>query len=116
MSTDGWSVQDAASRLLCSEASIRRRVASDGDLVAVDGAKPLLITHESVTEVQAEMLRRMGVAPAEPPLASGPTDERLKQLEDENTLLQGALADLAAANAAMLDTYRRLTAGAIPNN
>jgi hypothetical protein len=116
MSTAGWSVRDAAARLLCSEASVRRRVVPDGDLVAVDGAKPLLITRASVEAVQTEMLRRMGVLPADPAPVPDQTETRLRQLEADNQALQGALADLTAANAAMLDTYRRLSAGAIPND
>jgi hypothetical protein len=115
MSRDGWSVRDAAARLLCSEASIRRRAASDGDLQAVIGAKPLLITHASVQAVQAEMLRQMGITTGDQQ-QPGPAEERIRQLEAEIAALQGALADLTAANSAMLDTYRRLSAGAVPNN
>lgn len=115
MSSDGWSVRDAAARLLCSEASIRRRVASDGDLEAVSGAKPLLITHASVQAVQAEMLRQMGIA-RDGDQPRGPAEERILQLEAENATLQGALADLTAAHSAMLDTYRRLSDGSVPNN
>ncbi|GAA4372922.1 hypothetical protein GCM10023146_23870 [Nocardioides caricicola] len=115
MSSDGWSVRDAATRLLCSEASIRRRIGSDGDLVAVDGAKPLLITRASVEAVQAEMLRQMGVTQSSTEPTPDQTETRLRQLEAENQDLQGALADLTAAHAAVLDTYRRLSAGAIPN-
>lgn len=112
MSSVGLSVQDAATRLLCSEASIRRRIAPGGDLQTVPGAKPVLITHESFTAVQGEMLRRMGLA--EPTMTSG--GERVTQLEAEVTLLRGALADLTASNSAMLDTFRRLSEGSVPNN
>jgi hypothetical protein len=117
MSADGWSVREAATRLLCSEASIRRRVASDGDLETVPGVKPLRITAESVAAVQGEMLRKMGVAAASTAVPALTTnEERVAQLEAEVQTLQGALADLTASNAAMLDTYRRLSAGAVPNN
>lgn len=117
MNAAGWSVREAATRLLCSEASIRRRAASDGDLEAVPGHKPLRITAESVDAVQGEMLRKMGVTmalTAEPALTTN--IERIAQLEAEVRTLQGALADLTASSAAMLDTYRRLSAGAVPNN
>lgn len=116
MGSEGWSVREAATRLLCSEASIRRRVGSDGDLQAVPGAKPLRITAESVTAVQQEMLREMGVSTAAVSPANDVSTERVTQLEAELQTLQGALADLTAANAAMLDTYRRLSAGAVPNH
>ena len=116
MGADGWSVREAATRLLCSEASIRRRIGSDGDLQAVPGAKPLRITAESVTAVQQKMLREMGVSAAAVSTAPEVTAERIAHLEAELQTLQGALADLTAANAAMLDTYRRLSAGAVPNH
>lgn len=116
MSGDGWSVRDAATRLLCSEATVRRRLAPGGDLVAIDGSKPLLITRASVLAVQTEMLRKMGVATPDPMPAPSDTEARLRHLEAQNQALQGALTDLTAANAAMLDTYRRISAGAIPNN
>lgn len=104
-------------RPLCSEASIRRRIASDGDLEAVPGAKPLRITAESVATVQDEMLRKMGVVAASMmSSAVSPDEDRVTQLTADVQLLQGALADLTAANAAMLDTFRRLSAGAVPNN
>jgi hypothetical protein len=104
-------------RLLCSEASIRRRIASDGDLEAVPGAKPLRITAESVATVQDEMLRKMGVTAAWTRSSMVTTnEERVAHLAAEVQTLQGALADLTASNAAMLDTYRRLSAGAVPNN
>jgi hypothetical protein len=117
MSADSWSVREAATRLLCSEASIRRRIASEGDLQVVPGAKPLRVTAESVAAVQDEMLRKMGVGPtsAATPVAAA-NEERVAQLEADVQTLQGALADLTASNAAMLDTYRRLSAGAVPNN
>ena len=117
ISTEGWSVREAATRLLCSEASIRRRIASDGDLEAVPSAKPLRITEESVAAVQGDMLRKMGVA-VTPTLSSADATnaDRVTQLVAEVRTLQGALADLTASNAAMLDTYRRLSAGAVPNN
>ncbi len=110
-------MREAATQLLCSEASIRRRVASDGDLEAVPGAKPLRITAASVTAVQDQMLRKMGVAPPSTVSSDVAAAEiRIAQLTTEVQTLQGALADLTASNAAMLDTFRRLSAGAIPNN
>lgn len=103
-------------RLLCSEASIRRRIASEGDLQAVPGAKPLRVTAESVVHVQEEMLRRMGVPAASATPEATTTQGRVAELEAEVQTLRGALEDLTASNAAMLDTYRRLSAGAVPNN
>jgi hypothetical protein len=114
MRTESWSVREAATRLLCSEASIRRRVSTHGDLEAVPGAKPLRITAESVAAVQDEMLREMGITTAS--LGMRSSEEHVANLETEVRNLQGALADLTASNAAMLDTYRRLSAGAVPNN
>lgn len=116
MSAEGWSVSEAAARLLCSEASIRRRVASNGDLEAVRNAKPLRITAASVAAVQDEMLRKMGVIRASTEGGQVAEGERVTQLVAELQVLRGALADLTASNSAMLDTYRRLSAGAVPND
>lgn len=127
--SEGWSVQEAAQRLLCSEATVRRRLASSTDpLTTVAGSNPVRVTHASLAAVQAEMLRRMGIEATPsisgvevspdstaPTPGSGAADE-LARMQARIDDLQGALADLTAANAAMLDTYRRLSEGSRPNN
>jgi hypothetical protein len=119
---DGWSVQDAASRLACSESTVRRRVDA-GTLTAVDAAVPLRITKESLATAQREMLHRMGLAHPDDirELADNPSGvttgpDEIERLQNELTLVQGALADLTAAHATLLDTFRRLSDGAVPNN
>ena len=116
---DGWSPHEAADRLLCAEATVRRRVTS-GDLKREEGPGPLRITRASVEAAQADMLRRMGVTGPAPQGGQRRTeigaDAEVDRLRQQLRDLRGALADLTAAHAAVLDTYRRLSEGAIPND
>ena len=125
MSTDGWSVQEAAERLLCSDSTIRRRLRENGDLSAVDGPGPTRVTRSSVDAAQADMLRRMGVGNSCPQGSctnsqgadrdSAALATEVERLEADLALARGALDDLTAAHSALLDTFRRLSAGATPN-
>jgi hypothetical protein len=115
-----WSVREAAERLLCSEATIRRRVTSGDDLEREPGPGPLRITGKSLAAAQADMLRRMGVQDPDAQdtnqeQARPGKDEEMELLRAEVRRLQGALADLTAAHSAVLDTFRRLSSDAIPN-
>jgi hypothetical protein len=110
----GVSVRDAAARLHCSEATIRRRVEAR-ELVALPGPGPLRISAASVTSAQEDMLRRMGVDPpvrrGEPDAAALDLAAEVARLRSQVMGLKGALADLTAAHSAVLDTYRRLSEG-----
>lgn len=111
---DSYSVTDAARRLDCSEATIRRQVETSA-LEAVAGSRPLRITYESVeVELQAK-LDRMGVS-HQPPASEVDLRVQIAQLEGEVAFLRGALSDLTAAHSATLDTFRRISANSIPNN
>lgn len=118
--TEGWSVREAADRLVCSEATVRRRCEPGRDLSREAAPGPMRVTRASVEAAQADMLRRMGVAAPGPQEAGSQTEiERsaeLDRLRAQVRNLQGALADLTAAHSAVLDTYRRLSEGAVPND
>jgi excisionase family DNA binding protein len=114
MTAVGYTVGDAARRLDCSEPTIRRLI-ERGALEQVDRARPLLVTAESVDREVMAKLQRMGVGAVRDPDSSRLQD-RIRELEAEVSRLKGGMDDLVAANAAMLDTYRRLSTGGIPNN
>jgi DNA-directed RNA polymerase specialized sigma24 family protein len=109
-----YSVGQAAQRLDCSEATIRRDV-ERGVLAAVSGSKPLLLTVASVDQAVETKLKRMGVE-LQPPPSAADQAAHVAKLERDLEELKGALADLTAAHSAVLDTYRRLSSGGVPNN
>jgi hypothetical protein len=126
MPDDGLSVREAMDRLMCSESTLRRRLKPEGDLETVPDSSPVRVTRASVDAAQAVMTRRMGLSPAtpqDPCTNTQPTDGRIADLQREVerltaelTLTKGVLADLTTAHSALLDTFRRLSAGAVPNN
>lgn len=115
----GWSVGEAASRLLMSESTVRRRI-RDGDvLVAAAGPGPLRVTPASLNAMQSTMLQQMGLTRTDYERASEPhpdKDLEIDRLTTEILLLKGAIADLTAAHENLLNTYRRMSDGGIPNN
>jgi len=115
----GWSVSEAASRLLLSESTVRRRI-RDGDvLVAEAGPGPLRVTLASVTAMQSLMLQQMGLPSTDQERALEPQPDKdleIDRLTAEILLLKGAIADLTAAHENVLNTYRRMSDGGIPNN
>lgn len=126
MASDGWTVREAAARLLCSESKVRRRLRPGGDLKALDAPGPLRVEAASLAAAQTDMLRRMGVSGlGEQVGCMNPqgADQAQTDLQRENERLtrdlvmaRGALDDLTAAHATLLDTFRRLSQGATPNH
>ena len=53
---------------------------------------------------------------AEPTKPQAAQDQELDRLSSEVVLLKGVVADLTAAHENMLNTYRRMSEGGIPNN
>ena len=63
----GLSVAQAARRLACSEASVRRSI--DDELEAVPNVSPLRVTVASVEARRRELLRQLGVPDGDETLA-----------------------------------------------
>lgn len=100
----GLSVSEAARRLACSEATVRRCIGAD--LVWVPDSSPGRVTAVSVEEKRRTLLRQLGV----------PDDSELSGLRDENLRLRQALNDLRMAQSLLLDAVGRFSQTAIPND
>jgi transposase-like protein len=116
VSMQGYTVGDAARRLDCSEATVRRQLEDDGPLEAIVGTRPLRVTRESVDREVQRKLNAMGVMPTGPTEGEAVLQMRIVELEGEVARLKGALFDLSTAHESVMNTYRRMTDGVIPNN
>jgi hypothetical protein len=112
MTERGYSVSEAARRTGHSDSTIRRLV-NKGILEQIPGSGPTRITTSSVDAERQRALERLG---AVEPGAETPSDARVEALEAKVVELSGALSDLTAAHSVLLDTFRRLSSGGVPNN